>query len=231
MATSTTGSKKTLSKANKKKVVKSKREAVRTASKTTLRTVKKKATAKKAAARPKSKPEGHAPHSARITANKGAIRAIASRTQFLARDEDKRNWLIIDANGQTVGRLASQIASILRGKHKPTFTPNNDVGDFVVVINVEKLKFTSNKETKKNYHYHTGFIGGLKTVSAEQVRAKHPERLLEYAVKGMIPRNPLGRRQILKLKMYTGDKHPHAAQNPQVWALRYDSKTSTEAKK
>jgi large subunit ribosomal protein L13 len=232
MATSTSGNKsvkksetkaKTLSKANKKRVVKSKRAAVRTASKTTLRTVKKKTTAKKTAARPKVKPEGHAPHSARITANRGEVKAIASRTQFLARDEDKRNWLLIDAKGQTVGRLASQIANILRGKHKPTFTPNNDVGDFVVVINAEQLKFTSNKEEKKNYHYHTGFIGGLKTVSAGQVREKHPERLLEFAVKGMIPRNPLGRRQILKLKIYKGDKHPHAAQNPQAWELRYDS--------
>lgn len=223
MATSTGKKTKTLSKANKKKVVKSKRAAVRTASKTTLRVVKKKA-APKSGARPKDKPEGHAPHSARITANKGVVKAIASRTQFLARDEDKRHWLIIDAAGQTVGRLASQIASILRGKHKATFTPNNDVGDFVVVINAEKLKFSSEKkEAKKSYHYHTGFIGGLKTVSASDVRENNPERLLEYAVKGMIPRNPLGRRQILKLKIYKGEKHPHAAQNPQVWALRYDS--------
>jgi len=213
---------KTLSKANQKKVVKSKRAAVRTASKTTLRTVKKKAAAK-SGARPKVKPEGHAPHSARITAPKGKVTAIASRTQFLARDEDKRNWLLIDANGQTVGRLASQIASILRGKHKATFTPNNDVGDFVVVINAEKIKFSSAKETTKNYHYHTGFIGGLKTVSATKLKEKNPERILEFAVKGMVPRNPLGRRQILKLKIYRGEKHPHAAQNPQVWDLRYNS--------
>lgn len=222
MATSTGKKTKTLSKANKKKVVKSKRAAVRTASKTTLRTVKKKA-APKVASRPKVKPEGHAPHSARITAAKGTVKALASRTQFLARDEDKRQWLLVDAAGQTVGRLASQIAAILRGKHKPTYTPNNDVGDFVVVINAEKLKFTSNKESKKNYHYHTGFIGGLKTVSATKMKEKNPERLLEYAVKGMVPRNPLGRRQMLKLKIYRGEKHPHAAQNPQVWSLRYNS--------
>ena len=147
MATSSKSEKKTktLSKANKKKVVKSKQAAVRTASKTTLRTVKKKAAPKAGAARPKVKPEGHAPHSARISAPKGAVKATASRTQFLARDEDKRNWLLIDASGQTVGRLASQIASILRGKHKATFTPNNDVGDFVIVVNVEKIRFTGNK--------------------------------------------------------------------------------------
>lgn len=222
MATSTGKKTKTLSKANKKKVVKSKRAAVRSASKTTLRTVKKKA-APKASSRPKEKPEGHAPHSARITAAKGAVKALASRTQFLARDEDKRNWLLVDASGQTVGRLASQIASVLRGKHKATFTPNNDVGDFVVVINAEKIKFSGNKEADKNYHYHTGFIGGLKTVSATKIKEKNPERLLEFAVKGMVPRNPLGRRQMLKLKIYRGEKHPHAAQNPQVWSLRYNT--------
>lgn len=229
MATSTGKKTKTLSKANKKKVVKSKRAAVRTASKTTLRTVKKKA-APKSAARPKVKPEGHAPHSARITANKGVVRAIASRTQFLARDEDQRNWLLIDAKGQTIGRLASQIASILRGKHKASFTPNNDVGDFVVVINADHLKFTGVKDSTKNYHYHTGFIGGLKTVSAAKLKEKNPERLLEFAVKGMVPRNPLGRRQMLKLKIYRGEKHPHAAQNPQVWSLRYNTAARNVAK-
>jgi large subunit ribosomal protein L13 len=216
---------KTLSKKNEKKVKKAKRVAVRTASKTKLRTVSKKGAAKKASgsARLKNKPEGHSPQSARITPPKGVVQAEAAKTKFFAKDEDKRNWLLVDASGQTVGRLASQIAMVLRGKNKATYTPNNDVGDFVVVINAEKIRFTKDKESKKSYYRHTGFPGGIKETAATRMKETKPERILEFAVKGMVPRSPLGRKQMTKLKIYKGTEHPHAAQNPQVWEPRYNS--------
>lgn len=181
-------------------------------------------TAKKAAQktnpRLKEKVIGHAPQSARMTPQTGPIRAVASRTTFASKVNNDRRWLLIDANDQIVGRLASEIANLLRGKHKSGFTPNNDVGDFVVVINAEKVKFTQDKETGKKYFSHSGYIGGLKTTTPARLREKFPERILESAVKGMVPRNPLGRLQMKKLKIYAGDKHPHAAQGPVVWNLR-----------
>jgi len=173
--------------------------------------------------RKKIKPIGHAPHSARITAPKGPMKPLASVTSFGVKNSQDRKWLVIDAAGQTVGRLASEIAMLLRGKHKPTFTPNNDQGDFVIVINAEKVKFTANKEEQKKYHWHSGYIGGIKEASARELRETYPDRIIFKAVKGMISRNPLGRDQMRKLNVYAGDKHPHAAQTPVVWKLRNDS--------
>ncbi|MFH1862897.1 MAG: 50S ribosomal protein L13 [bacterium] len=127
----------------------------------------------------------------------------------------KRRWYVVDAEGQVLGRIATRIATILRGKHKPTFSPHLDTGDFVVVINAEKVVLTRNKETQKLYFRHTGFPGGGKFTSVEEMRKKHPERILEHAVKGMLPRGPLGRRQFRKLKVYAGPEHPHSAQGPE----------------
>jgi large subunit ribosomal protein L13 len=127
-----------------------------------------------------------------------------------------RKWFVVDATDKTLGRLSAQIASVLRGKHKPTFAPHVDMGDFVVVINAEKVKLTGNKELNKNYYRHTGFFGGLKTTNASQIRAKHPTRLLELAIKGMLPHNVLGRECFRHLKVYAGSSHPHEAQKPET---------------
>lgn len=126
------------------------------------------------------------------------------------------NWYVVDAAGKTLGRLAAQIAIRLRGKHKPEYTPHVDTGDFIVVINADKVKVTGNKSKNKIYYNHSGFPGGLKEASFEKLLAKHPTRVLEIAVKGMIPRTPLGRAMYRKLKVYAGTQHPHAAQQPQV---------------
>ena len=137
------------------------------------------------------------------------------RTTYMAKPGSvERKWYVIDASGQRVGRLAAEIASILRGKHKPEFTPHVDVGDFVVVINAEKVVFTGKKLQDKMYYRHSGYPGGLKTTSAAQMLEKHPERVLEMAVKGMLPHNSLGADQYRKLKVYAGPDHPHAAQQP-----------------
>lgn len=128
----------------------------------------------------------------------------------------ERKWFVVDAAGQTVGRLASNIAQVLRGKNNPMFTPSADTGDFVVVLNAGKVKFTGNKLKQKLYHHHTGFIGNLKETSAEKLLASHPERVIISAVRGMLPKNPLGRQQLSKLKVYSGESHPHEAQNPVV---------------
>lgn len=130
-----------------------------------------------------------------------------------------RKWLVIDAENQIVGRVASTVANLLRGKHKPTYTPHNDGGDFVIVINADKARFTGNKEADKLFRHHTGFIGGLKEVNAAELRAKHPERIIETAVKGMLPKSALGRNMLDKLKVYAGSEHPHAAQKPSVIGL------------
>jgi large subunit ribosomal protein L13 len=127
-----------------------------------------------------------------------------------------RKWLLVDAEDQVVGRLASKIAHLLRGKHKPTYTPHNDGGDFVVVVNVDKIRFTGNKESDKIFRYHTGFVGGLKEQTTADLREKHPERILEIAVKGMLPKSALGRNMMDKLKVYSGAEHPHQAQKPEV---------------
>jgi len=130
--------------------------------------------------------------------------------------EVKRKWYLIDAEGKTLGRLASECAKILRGKHKPEFTPHVDTGDYIVVINAEKVAVTGKKATDKMYHRHTGYIGNLKSVSFEKMQDKAPERPIELAVKGMLPKNALGRAMIKKLKIYPGTAHKHAAQVPQT---------------
>ncbi|MBU0692871.1 50S ribosomal protein L13 [bacterium] len=126
----------------------------------------------------------------------------------------ERNWVVVDATGQTLGRLCSRIASILRGKHKPTYTPHCDTGDFVIVVNADKYSVTSNKESKKVYFRHTGYPGGGRYTKLSELQEKHPERVIERAVKGMLPHTRLGRKQFRKLKVYTGSEHPHEAQQP-----------------
>jgi large subunit ribosomal protein L13 len=128
----------------------------------------------------------------------------------------QHNWYIVDAAGKTLGRLSSEIARRLRGKHKPEYTPHVDTGDFIVVINAGQVKVTGNKAQGKIYQSHSGYPGGLKEISFEKLRARHPERVIELAVKGMLPKNPLGRAMYRKLKVYAGNEHPHAAQQPQV---------------
>ena len=131
-------------------------------------------------------------------------------------DLQQRKWHIIDANGAVLGRLAAQVADILRGKNKPIYTPHLDAGDFVVVINAEKVTVTGKKETKKTFMTYSGWKGGEKFTSVAQIRARHPEKLITHAVRGMVPKNRLGRTLMTKLKVYKGDKHPHAAQMPQT---------------
>lgn len=128
----------------------------------------------------------------------------------------KREWLLIDATDKTLGRLATEVAMILRGKNKPEYTPHMDTGDYVVIVNAEKVAVTGNKRKGKIYHHHTGYIGGIKSVSFEKLIATHPERAIEKAVKGMLPRTPLGRAMFKKLKVYAGENHPHTAQQPQA---------------
>lgn len=129
-------------------------------------------------------------------------------------DFQQRNWYVVDAEGVTLGRLATTVAATLRGKHKAMYTPHVDTGDFVVVINAEKVKVTGNKETQKFYYRHSDYPGGLKTTSLKDMRARHPERIIESAVRGMLPGSNLGRQQLKKLKVYAGANHPHEAQNP-----------------
>lgn len=128
--------------------------------------------------------------------------------------EVKRQWFVVDAEGKTLGRLSTEIARRLRGKHKTEYTPHVDTGDYIVVINAEKIHVTGNKDLKKIYHHHTGYIGGIKSISLGKQRAEHPERIIESAVKGMLPKNPLGRAMFRKLKVYAGPDHQHAAQQP-----------------
>ena len=133
-------------------------------------------------------------------------------------DLDQRKWHVVDANGAVLGRLAAQVADILRGKNKPVFTPHLDAGDFVIVINAEKVLLTGKKETAKEYMTYSGWKGGEKYTTVAQLRARHPEMLITRAVRGMIPKNRLGRVLLTKLKVYKGDKHPHTAQQPQALA-------------
>lgn len=134
--------------------------------------------------------------------------------------EPTPGWVIVDASGQTVGRLATQIASVLKGKHKPEYTPNQPMGDFVVVVNAEKVVFTGRKLDQKVYTRYTGYQGGLKMTTAREMLEKAPERVLEKAVWGMLPKNRLGRKLIRRLKVYAGEAHPHAAQQPAQMELR-----------
>jgi large subunit ribosomal protein L13 len=134
--------------------------------------------------------------------------------------EIDRKWYLIDATDKTLGRLASEVAVILRGKHKPIFTPHVDTGDHVIIINAEKIKLTGNKLRDKKLTYHTGYIGGLKSIDYRILMQTRPERVVEVAVKGMIPHNRLGRKIYKKLKVYRGPEHPHQAQMPEVWEPR-----------
>jgi large subunit ribosomal protein L13 len=136
---------------------------------------------------------------------------------FSAKPETvKRDWYIVDAANKTLGRLSTEIARRLRGKHKPEYTSHVDTGDYIVVINASQVKVTANKPQDKMYYHHTGYPGGIKSISFEKLLAKSPERVIEIAVKGMLPKNPLGRAMYRKLKVYSGSEHPHAAQQPQV---------------
>ena len=130
--------------------------------------------------------------------------------------EVKRDWFVVDAEGKTLGRLATEIALRLRGKHKAEYTPHVDTGDYIVVINAEKVTVTGNKAKGKIYYHHTGFIGGIKSISFEDLIVRAPERVIEKAVKGMLPKGPLGRAMYRKLKVYAGTEHQHSAQQPQV---------------
>jgi len=135
-------------------------------------------------------------------------------------NEVERKWYIIDAEGKTLGRLASEAASIIRGKHKPEFTPHVDTGDFVIIINASKVHLTGKKLQNKMYYRHSMYQGGLKVTSAQDMLNKHPERVLEFAIHGMLPKTRLGDGMRTKLKVYAGTEHPHEAQKPEVWELR-----------
>ena len=140
------------------------------------------------------------------------------KTHAVKASEISHNWLVIDAAGQTLGRLATQVAQILTGKTKPTYSRNMDVGDFVVVVNAEKIVLTGNKLDQKFYYRHSGYPGGFRAVSLREQMQKHPDRVIEHAVRGMVPRNKLGNAIIKKLKVYSGPEHPHAAQSPVAWS-------------
>jgi len=128
--------------------------------------------------------------------------------------EVRRDWYVVDATGKTLGRLSTELALRLRGKHKPEYTPHVDTGDYIVVVNAEKIRVTGNKLKNKMYHRHTGYIGNLKSISLENLLAEAPERALQFAVKGMLPRGPLGRKMLSKLRVFAGPEHSHAAQQP-----------------
>lgn len=138
----------------------------------------------------------------------------------LKQSDIKREWWHIDATDLVVGRLSSEVAKILRGKHKPTFTPNQECGDFVVITNASKIKFTGNKLTQKKYFWHTGYIGGIKEKRADKMLADTPERIIFEAVKGMLPKTTLGRKQLTKLKVFAGENHEHEAQQPKKLDLK-----------
>lgn len=143
-----------------------------------------------------------------------------NKTYLPPTDSIERNWYVVDAANQRLGRLASEIAMVLRGKNKPTYTPHLDTGDFVVVINAEKVNVTGKKSSQKLYRRHSGRPGGMKTETFTQLQNRLPERIIEQAVKGMLPKNTLGRQLFTKLKVYAGSEHPHAAQKPQVLEIK-----------
>ncbi len=132
----------------------------------------------------------------------------------------ERKWFVVDAEGQTLGRFASEVAKILKGKHKPEYTPHVDCGDYVIVLNCGKIKVTGNKATQKVYRHHTGWVGNLKEISYQEMLQKHPDRIITDAVKGMLPKDSLGRQMIKKLKVYTGSEHSHDAQKPEVLEIK-----------
>jgi large subunit ribosomal protein L13 len=147
------------------------------------------------------------------------MNTLSYKTISANKDTVEQKWFVVDAEGKTVGRLCTQIAHILRGKHKPSYTPHVDCGDYIIVLNAEKVRFTGNKMNAKEYQTYSGYPGGQKIATAREVMAKHPERIIEMAVKGMLPKNRLGRAMYKKLFVYTGDVHPHAAQKPQPITL------------
>jgi len=136
------------------------------------------------------------------------------KTEFPSKNEIDRSWFVIDAENAVLGRLASKAAFVLKGKHKPTFTPFLDTGDHVIVINADKVRLTGAKEEQKIYHYHSGYPGGLRSLQAKKVRAERPVKMVEEAIRGMLPKTKLGNQMYRKLKVYAGDKHPHSAQKP-----------------
>lgn len=141
------------------------------------------------------------------------------KTYYAKPGEVEREWLVIDATDMVLGRLASSVAQILKGKHKPQYTPHVDTGDFVIIVNAKKVRVTGNKASQKAYFRHSGYPGGLKEVSFERMMERHPDRVIEKAVKGMLPKNTLGRKMGMKLKVYAGPEHPHQAQKPRQITL------------
>jgi large subunit ribosomal protein L13 len=146
--------------------------------------------------------------------------APSTKTYAANAADRERNWVLVDVNGLTLGRVATQIADMLRGKRKPEYTPHVDTGDFVVVVNAEKVHVTGNKRADKRYYRHSGYPGGLRSRTFEEMQARRPEEIIRLAVKGMMPRNRLARKQLTKLKIYAGPEHPHEAQQPQPLDLR-----------
>jgi len=142
-----------------------------------------------------------------------------NKTFLPQKSEIDKKWWLVDADGLVLGRLATKVADVLRGKDKPFFTPFFDTGDFVVVINADKIKLTGRKEEQKKYYRHSGYMGGIKEISYERMKATHPERVVTHAVKGMLPKNKLNRKILKKLKVYAGSEHKHKAQNPQAMAV------------
>jgi len=140
-------------------------------------------------------------------------------TQDVKQSDIKRNWFVVDLEGKILGRAATEIARVLRGKHKPVYSPSFDAGDFVIVLNAGKVRLTGNKLADKMYYHHTGYPGGIRSINAEKLLEKRPEDLIKKAVKGMLPKNKLGRQMFKKLKVYTGADHPHAAQQPKELTL------------
>ena len=148
------------------------------------------------------------------------MNTLSYKTISAKKESVEKNWWIVDADSRVLGRVASEVAKIIRGKHKPSFTPHVDCGDNVIVINAEKIRMTGDKMNSKEYISHSGYPGGQKRLSPKQVMAKKPERIFEYAIKGMLPKNRLGRQLFKNLHVYAGDQHPHEAQNPKVLELK-----------
>lgn len=161
--------------------------------------------------------------------NEGAREKLANYkpTKHFTSTTFERKWLVVDAAGQSVGRMASQVALLLKGKHRPEYTTHDDVGDFVVVINASKIQFRGNdKASKKRYYKFTGYIGNLKTRTGTEMLERNPEKVVELAISGMLPRGSRGSRMLKKLKVYNGEEHPHAAQKPQQWLLEGQEKSA-----
>ncbi len=142
------------------------------------------------------------------------MNTLSYKTRSVKKEEVNRSWFVVDADGEVLGRLSTRIATVLRGKHHPEYTPHVDTGDYVIVVNADKIRFTGNKENVKIYQNYSGYPGGLKELTAAEIRSRRPERLIEIAVKGMLPKNKLGNAMIKKLFVYAGPEHPHTAQQP-----------------